>query len=220
MKKLITPFLVLLFMSSIVAQTTTNDYYGSNIKPKLLSKDRVSVSLTAGTSVRFMSNSSSAGFTTFIAPKVNYQLTDKFRLNFGLIHYSTSPNTAILLNRNEGILNQSNKNISGNLVFVGGEYLLNKNVLISGAMMMDANSFSNKQNNFKAASLAIDYKVSEHTTIGIRASIEKGNQDYFYNPCRNSFDYHPTHDKYNGLFSGLATGLGEWGVGELNGLVK
>src|SRR3954468_20314170 len=114
MKKL---FASVLFFSSVVAvaQTTTDDYYGSPSKPKLLSKDRVSASIMAGTGVSFSNTNKSTSFTTYIAPQLNYRLTKKFSLDLGFMHYTATPNSGMFLNRNEAIYNPSNKNVSGNL---------------------------------------------------------------------------------------------------------
>ncbi len=167
MKKL---FASALIFSSVfaVGQTTTEDYYGSPSKPKLLSKDRVSASFMAGTGVSFSNTNKSTSFTTYIAPKINYRLTKKFSLDLGF------------MNRNEAIYNPSNKNVSGNLIFVGGEYQLNPKMIVSGAVMTDVNSL-NKQNAYKAASLGLDYKVSAHSTIGFKATISSGQGNYYNN---------------------------------------
>ena len=198
------------------AQTATDDYYGAPSKPKLLSKDRVSASIMAGTSVSFLSGSKTTAFTTFVAPKVNYQLTEKFRLNIGFMHYTATPNTAFFLNSNEAIVNRSNQNMSGNLIMVGGDYKLNKKVMLSGAVMMDANGIGNKQNNYKAASLGLDYKVSEHSTISVRTTVSQGSSDYFYSPQRGAFQYNP----FNGTPAGAVSGFGEWTTDALNGSIR
>lgn len=187
MKKLITSFLFLTVSIISIAQTSNDDYYGAPEKQKLLSKDRVSASITAGTGVNFSSNTKSTSFTTFIAPKISYQLSQKFKLNVGLMHYSASPNSVLYMNRNEAIFNSSNKNISGNLVFVGGDYQLNKRIILSGAVMMNANGLSDKQKDYKAASFGVDYKVSEHSSIKFETTISTGNNpNYYNNPFPNS----------------------------------
>jgi hypothetical protein len=174
-------FLLIFSSFSAIAQTTSEDYYGSPAHPKLLSKDRVSASITAGTGVSFTNGSKATSFTTYIAPKINYQLSKKFSLDLGFMHYMSSPNSLMYMNRNEAIYNPSNSNVSGNLVFVGGEYQLNKKTIVSGAVMTDVNSI-NKQNSYKAASIGLDYKVSEHASIGFKATISNGQGNYYNNP--------------------------------------
>jgi hypothetical protein len=182
MKKLITPILFLFCVSTIVAQTTTEDYYNPS-KPKSVPQDRVSVSMSMGAGVSFLNSTKNAAYTTFIAPKIGYQLTSKFKLNIGLMHYTATGNTFMPLNQNEAIYNSSNKTVSGNLVFVEGQYRLNKRMIMSGAVMVDANgSNANKQNNYKAASLGLEYKVTEHSSIRLQTTISGGQGNYYSNP--------------------------------------
>ena len=177
MKKLITFTLFLFGASFLGAQTTTDDYFNPS-KPKLLSKDRVSASISAGAGVSFLGSSKNTAFTTFVAPKIGYQMTDKFKLNIGLMHYSITGNTFMPLNQNEALYNPNNQKRTGNLLFVEGQYQLNKRVAVSGAVMYDANNFTDRQNNFKAVSVGMDYKVSKHSTLSFRTQISQGNSSY------------------------------------------
>ena len=213
MKKLLLPAFLLAAVTAGFAQTATDDYYGAAPKQKLLSKDRVSASIMAGTGLSFMSGSKTTAFTTFIAPKVNYQLSNKFRLNVGFMHYTATGNTAFFMSPNEGFINRGNRSMSGNLVMIGGDYLLNKRVTITGAVMTDVNSLSNKNNNYKAATIGMDYKVSEHSTIGFRATVSQGSSDYFYSPQRGNYQYNP----FNGTANNFFSGFGEWSTSSLNG---
>ncbi len=215
MKKLIAPIMFLFCASVIVAQTTAEDYYNPP-KPKLLSRDKVSTSISMGTGVSFLNSTKNAAYTTFIAPKIGYLLTSKFKLNVGFMHYIATGNTFMPLNQNEAIYNSSNKTFSGNLVLIEGQYQLNKRMTMSGAVMYDANEFNNnKQNNYKAASLGLDYKLTRTTSIGFKATLSQGSGNYMLNPKTNSFDYNPYS---NGVFplQNAMFGLGEWGAGQLN----
>jgi hypothetical protein len=213
MKKLITLSFCLCIVS-LSAQTATEDYY-SGSKPKKLSKDRVSASISAGTGISFL-NGKNTAFTTFIAPKIGYQLTNKFKLNIGLMHYSITGNTFMPLNQNESLLNNSNKTVTGNLIFAEGQYQLNKRTVLSGALMVDASN-SNRQNNFKAVSMGLDYKVSKHSTIGFRATVSQGTSDYQYNPKSGKYDYNPYNQSFWGSLAPIAA---EMGIGALNSAIK
>lgn len=182
MKKCLSFLLFASIGATALAQTATDDYFESPAKPKLSAADRVSASIEAGTGVSFL-DSKMAGVATYVAPKINYQLTDRFRLNIGFMHYTCTPNTAFIMNRNEAIFNPSRQNTSGNLIMVGGDYALNKKLTLSGAVMTDVNSLNSNtpNNNFKAASLGLDYKVSEHSSIGFRATISEGQRSYYNN---------------------------------------
>ncbi|MES2593382.1 MAG: hypothetical protein V4608_15980 [Bacteroidota bacterium] len=187
MKKLITPLFFLLFSTVVVAQTITDDYFIG--KPKLLSKDRVSASIAAGTAFSFSKSPQNSYYTTFIAPKIGYQLTPKFKLNIGLMHYTVSGNSFMQTNSNESILNTNSKPFTGNLVFVEGVYQLKPKLAMSGMIMSDVSNLHGRENNFKAASLGLQYKVSEHSSIGIKATVTNGNaNDPYFNQgtLRNS----------------------------------
>lgn len=177
MKKLITFTLFLVSASFLGAQNTTEDYFTPS-KPKLLSADRVSASISAGAGVSFLGSSKNTAFTTFIAPKIGYQLSNRFKLNVGLMHYSITGNTFMPINQNEALFNSNNKSRTGNLLFVEGQYQLNKRVAVSGAVMYDANNFANRQNNFKAISVGMDYKVSKRSTLSFRTIVSQGDSPY------------------------------------------
>ncbi|MCW3086453.1 MAG: hypothetical protein JWP12_3819 [Bacteroidetes bacterium] len=209
MKKVYTFLLLVSASVAGFAQTNSDDYYGSPAKPKLLSRDRVSASISAGTGVSFLSGSKTTGVTTFIAPQLNYQLTNKFRLNFGMMHYTMTPNTAFFMNRNEGLFNFSNRNLSGNLVYVGGDYKLNPRLILSGAVMTDVNSLSKQpKDNYKAASIGMEYKVSEHSSIGFKATISQGQQTYYNNTGTPSAANNIFTPMYGSGFSGFSSEFG------------
>ncbi len=218
MKKFIT-FLCCLFSALVVVSQSAPDDYYSPAKRKLFSKDRVVTSLSMGTNVSFL-NSKSSGITTFIAPKIGYQVTDKFQLNIGLMHYTLTGNTFIPINNHEALYNGSYRNVSGNFIFAEGQYQLNKRLNISGAVMADINGENNQCGRYKEVSLGLNYKVTEHSYIGISGTLSQGNtQNYFFNSQTNSFEYLPSNGEY-GLFSQLATGMGQWGAKSLNTMIR
>jgi hypothetical protein len=199
MKKLITSALFLVCACMSIAQTTTDDYFTPS-KPKLISKDRVFTSISAGASVSFLNSSKTSAFTTFIAPKIGYQLTTKFRLNVGLLHYSIAGNTMMPLNQQETLFNTNNKTISGNLLFVEGQYQLNKRLLVSGAILYNANSFTlNKKNNYKAATVGLEYKVTKHSSIKFETTVSQGQSNYY----NNSFPGSTSNYFGNGFSNGM-----------------
>ncbi|MCE3279749.1 MAG: hypothetical protein K0S44_1940 [Bacteroidetes bacterium] len=180
------------FFSSLLsfAQTAANDYYIGS-KPKKKIEDRVSGSVMLGTSVSFL-NSKNSGVTTFIAPKLNYKLTEK--------------------NRNEGCFAPGSGNLSGNLLFVGGDYKMNKKLLVSGSVMMETKNNRNFDNNFKAVSLGMEYKVSKHSSIGIKAIISEGNSDYMTDPRGSSLNRNLNNNSFGDPFSSF----GQFGSSEMN----
>ncbi len=201
MKKLITFTLFLVSASFLGAQSTTDDYFTTS-KPKLLSRDRVSTSVSVGAGLSFFGSSKNTAFTTFIAPKIGYQMTNKFKLNLGLMYYSITGNTFMPMNQNEALFNSSNKTRTGNLLFVEGQYQLNKRIAVSGAVMYDANNFPNKQSNYKAVALGMDYKVSKHSSIGFKAIISQGENPY-YNTHIGTYNFGSTTAPMGEIFGGL-----------------
>lgn len=192
----------------MVAQTSIDHDYIAN--PKIISKDRVSSSIIAGGGISFLNSAKSPMYTTFVAPKIGYEITPKFKLNIGLMHYTTSGNNFMQLNSKESVLNSGNKSISGNLIFVGGDYQLNPKLIMSGSVMVDANDVRTKQNNFKAATLGFDYKISERSSIGFKASVSQGNNDYFMNSRTGNYDYNPNNINSAGAL--LLSPLTQWGM--------
>lgn len=186
MKKLITSTLFLICSFIAVAQTTTDDYYQTP-KSNFLSKDKVSASINIGAGIGFLNASKNTAFTSFVAPEIGYQLTNRFKLNVGLMHYTISGNTFMVMNQQEAILNNKNRSISGNLLFVEGQYQLNKKLIMSGAVRYDANGINkNNNDNYKAASIGLEYKITEHSSIKFETSISKGQGNYYSNPFPSS----------------------------------
>jgi hypothetical protein len=195
---------------------TSEDYYAP-AKQKATVKERISGSVMAGTSVSFMNNSKSASVTTFIAPKINYSISQKFSLTAGFIHYAFNPMGSYANGKNETFMSAGSRNPGGNLIFAGGEYKLNKRVMLSGAVMTNVNGMNNRRDHYKAASIGMDYKVTEHSSIGFRATVSQGNMDYNIDPQRGSNEYRPFN---NNSFGNIFTGLGEWGADGLNRAVR
>lgn len=188
------------------AQTAADDYYiGAKSKKKI--EDRVSGSVMLGTSVSFL-NSKNTGTTTFIAPKLNYKLTEKFSLHAGLLHY----NSSFTSNRNEGCISPGTGNVSGNLLFVGGDYKMNKKLLVSGSVMMETRNNRNFDNNFKAVSLGMEYKVSKHSSIGVKAIISQGNSDYMLDPRGSTLNRNLNNNSFGDPF----TSFGQFGSSDMN----
>lgn len=192
----------------MVAQTAIDDDYIAN--PKKISKDRVSTSISMGAGLSFLNSTKTTVYSTFVAPKIGYQISPKFKLNIGLMHYTFSGNSFMQLNPKESVLNNGNKTVSGNFIFVGGEYKLNSKLIMSGSVMVDANDVRTKENNFKAATLGFDYKISEKASIGFKATVSQGNNDYFINSGAGNYNYNPNN--INTASSLFLSPLTQWGM--------
>jgi hypothetical protein len=206
-------FSVFLFasLSSAFAQTNEEYYIASKKKVKL--EDRISGSVMLGSSLTFMNGTNIV--SGFVAPKLNYKVSSRFSLTAGLIHQTFSPGTN---RRSYGCFPDAEKKyVPQNLFFAGGEYSLNKKVMLSGAVMMNVSNNRNFQNNFKAISLGMDYKITERSSIGFRASISEGSMDYMYDQRNGAFQYQPFQ---NSAFGNTMNGFGQWGSSELNRMIR
>lgn len=183
MKKLITLFSLFIIASTAFAQTDSVDYYLPS-KPDSSAKSKISASLSMGTGFSVYNRPiRNTSYSTFIVPKIGYQFTPKFNLNFGVVHYTVSGNGIMALNQQEAFFNPNKNTVSGNLLFAEGEYQLNKRLILSGAMMFDADRFNiNKRNDYKAGSFSVEYKITEHSSIQFQTSVSSGKGNYYSNP--------------------------------------
>jgi hypothetical protein len=200
------------FFFAALSVTAQNDDYYKPAATKIKLEDRVSGSVMAGTSLGFSGNKNTS-LSTFIAPKLNYKISDRFSFTAGLMHYTMTPGTTYRISNNESVMNYSNRNASGNMIFAGAEYKMNKKLLVCGAFMMDTKNRSLQNNNYKAISFGMDYKLSEHSSIGFRATVSQGSTDYIFDPNRGSYNYNPVTGN---TFGNMMGGFSQWGVDELN----
>jgi hypothetical protein len=177
MKTFTSFFTFILMAGTISAQQNDEQDYYSAAKPKLCFRERVSTSISAGGGLMFGSNGSA--YTSYVAPKVSYQMSNRFKLNIGLMHYNISGNTFMPLNRSEALYNTGSQTASGNLVMVGGEYMLNKRVIISGAVMTNVSSLNKNAQPFKAATLGVEYKTSNNSSIRFETTVSQGQGNYY-----------------------------------------
>ncbi len=176
MKKLITFNFLFTLAISAIAQVDSVDYYKGQLIPRTTAKDRVSASVLMGASVGF-SNLKSAPVTsgTYIASMIGYQLTPKFKLNMGVLHYTVNGNSYVPITLSDNKYPTGRQSYSGNLLMLGGQYLVNNKLMFSGDLMYDTNPLLNKQHAFKAASLGLDYKVSSHATFSVKTILIQSN---------------------------------------------
>lgn len=175
MKKLITSGFLFILAISGMAQENVDILYKKPVTHPTVS-DRISASIFMGaavsaTNLKFAPVTSS----TYIAPLIGYRLTEKFKLNVGVIHYTVNGNSYVPITLGENKYPSGRQQFSGNLFTLEGQYKLNKQLMLSGNVMYDANPLLNKQHSFKAASLGLDYKVSTHTTLSVKTTIMQGN---------------------------------------------
>jgi hypothetical protein len=175
MKKLITSGFLFIIAVSGMAQEDKDDFYKKPLSHSVIS-DRISASLFMGAAVT-ATNFRSAPVTssTYIAPCIGYRFTEKFKLNVGVLHYTVNGDSYVPIISGENKFPTGRQYYSGNLFTLEGQYKLNNQLILSGDLMYDANPLLNKQHTFKAASLGLDYKVSDHTTLSVKTAIIQSN---------------------------------------------
>ena len=183
MKKLIT----FIFLSSIaissIAQSDTS-YYTNPNKWSATKPNRVNAAVSLGGGVSFF-NSKYASTYTFIAPSIKYRVSPKFAVCAGLIHYNLTGNRFITGGITDNNYLNRNTSFTGNIIQVGGMYELNNRLTLSGSVLYQAPSFTNRnQKSMNATSLGLEYKVNPSTTISIQTNISQGNtlNPYYNNP--------------------------------------
>lgn len=186
MKKLITFVYLIFTVVSGIAQVDSTDY-AKKETPHKSAADRVSASINMGTGVAFTnSRPSSAALGIYIAPVIGYQLTQKFKLNFAFVHYYVNGGSYINNGSRDNLfLYGSPATYSGNLVQLGGQYQVNPKTMLSGGVLYNLNTVPSTQNNYKGATLGIDYKLTPHSIISVRTTVIQGNtcpQPYLNDP--------------------------------------
>jgi hypothetical protein len=171
MRKIVFSALCLLCFLSSLAQNPQEDYYTPH-KKNNSPEDRVSVAISSGVGMGFSSSTRSANSFYYLAPKIGYQFTNRFRLNLGTIYYNSygSPFTSIK-NNEPAFFNKNTA--SGNLLFVEGQYFLNPRTILSSGVAYGSQNFLS-QINYKAMMMGIQYKVSEKAVIQFQTFINQG----------------------------------------------
>lgn len=158
MRKLITLLLVstLLYLPTR-AQPASDDYALPKKKEAVL--DKVSASIGAGTGVGFGNGTKNAVFSSFVAPQLGYNLSSKWKLNIGMVHYTLSGSSVLMNNQDIGTPGSMNNNF--NAAAFGLEYKIsdkayigistsigNGNFNYMNSPMQGMNSFSNSMSPF------------------------------------------------------------------------
>jgi hypothetical protein len=185
MKKLITSGFLFILVISGIAQENTDDFYKKTL-PHSTTTDRITASVCMGAAVS-ATNLNSAPVTsgTYIAPFIGYRLTEKFKLNIGVMHYTVNGNSYVPITLGENKFATGRQHYSGNIFTLQGQYKLSNKLILSGDLMYDANPLlNNNQHSFKAAALGLDYKVSDHATLSVKTAIIQSNGSNY--PYSNS----------------------------------
>ncbi len=154
----------------------------------LWSYKRIGFSVDMGVGVYGSKHNS--GSYTYVAPFMSYRFSPKFRLDVGGIYQQAFG----------GFNNYQGFGLGGNggnlMLFARGNYLVNDRLIISGAVYktFDTNKptnteLINKKNSFDnyGVSVAVDFKITEHLTIGAQINYSNGNNNPFYQSQNNPY---------------------------------
>lgn len=136
------------------------------------------IGLSAGTSFVYSKNSG-GGMSTFVAPELTYKLTPRVHLNVGVMLL----NSNLVYNRyrmmdDEPSVVVRTKPAFSTLAYVSGDYLINDRLTVSGMLMRDLSGtsrFGSYTPSIQAMSLHLDYKITDHMSIGAGVHMRQGN---------------------------------------------
>jgi hypothetical protein len=187
--------LLICFSLLLVFETQAQTFYKTdttnafNRNSSLLNNKKFGFSVDFGFGFAAGSNNNS-GTYTYVAPYLSYLVTPKFKLDVGGViskgfssFYYDQPNT----------LSSNNTNY---FLFARGSYLLTDRITLSGTVYKSFSPYSTisaETTNKKAfdnagLSLGMNYKISDHMTIGAQVSVSNGNSgNYFIQPQTGYF---------------------------------
>lgn len=156
---------------------------------KSLPSEKVKFSLNTGTSF-FYSPNSFAGTSLYVAPKLSYNFTPKFRINAGvmLIRQNLNLSSPLLLggdSKPQSVVIRNNSSVQG-IIFAEGDYLLSDRLTLSGSLMKSidlGDKFKNaaRINSFQMMTMDVNYKLSNTISVGAGLRMIKSNgfNNYF-----------------------------------------
>jgi len=161
-------------------------------QPKL----NYSMELGAG----FVSGSSLfSGTYTNIAPSINYMVSPKLNIEVGGVFTTGTTNFSqnSMLKSNPNLSPQTNQFF----VFTNGQYALNKRLMLTGSFYTTLNSNKTQQINpyfldYKGMDLGLNYKLTEHMSIGAQFRISNGYNDNLFDQTGIGSYHHFGENKF------------------------
>lgn len=162
-----------------------------------------------GTSATFAGKYGSS-FSTFVSPHMTWQPSKRFRVNAGISLINT---TMFGVQPVYGYGFESGSSLDGNfthaLLYAEGQYLVGKNLQLSGSLYADVpltgsdpkNPYSTR--NFNGASFDIQYRIGSNATIQAGFHYIRMEGPYFYDPygIYNTGYLDPFGTHYSGPFN-------------------
>lgn len=178
-------FTSLFFSSSLIAQQAK---ISDSLKKSFITEKPMSFHLTAGTAFATGFKKTGSVMSTFLAPELNYKLSKRFTLDVGLVLVNSSFNMPRIAG-GEFQTKPFASNFTSTFLYAGGQYKLNDRITFNGQAYTLINTFAVKSDldhvydaNLKGVKFGMDYKVSEHSTIGIEFNISNKPSPYSFSP--------------------------------------
>lgn len=207
-----TTFLALLLSGSAIAQSGTKQQIDSTpavattptapaaeeAVPSILIKPRLSYNLEVGA----MYNTQFGG-STYIQPTARYQISNRFRAHASFTFMNTMPQDYTVASPEGGTIVRRSSGQQHYIVSVGGDYLVNERLMLSGNIWRDFSNLSSQTSLYNSfyspgrmgADLSASYKVTKNITISGAIRYSDGASPYsspFYNSgFGNSFSSGP-----------------------------
>ena len=185
MKRLLLFFPALILSLACLAQVEATDSAPSSaISRPPVKKWNYGVQLG---SMATFSKEYGSGFSTFVSPHVTWNSSNRFSVTAGFSLVSTT-----LSGYKPWYLLESGKEYSGiysqALLYVTGQYLLSKNLLLNGSLYAEipltGNTFSNPYltTGFKGMSMDLQYQIGENATIEAGFNYLNGQSPFYSDP--------------------------------------
>lgn len=157
---------------------------------------KIDYSFSTGTSF-FSSPGYAHGSSFYLAPEFKMNLSPKFKVDAGIMlmqnRFNWNPPTSVFGERS--VVVKSGPSYGG-VLFASGNYQLNSRLTFSGCIVKsfspDGSSYqAGMQNSYQMMSLGVDYKLSDHITIGggVRMMQFSG-----FNPYLGNYGYGPMNN--------------------------
>jgi len=178
--------LILMFLFNFIllkGQSDSTEYFNENNVIKTLNKP--SVRINASTFGGFYNNL--GYFGSSIAPTINYNLTNKFSIQTGVIFNSVN----FSKNISGSDVNYYN-NTNGLYYFVNGKYNINNKIFITGGLYskLDCKNNLNKaySNDIKGGKFGVGYNINDNSSLYFEIQLNKGNYPFnnFNTPLFNN----------------------------------
>ncbi len=158
------------------------DVPGSKVPP-------LKFSLNLGTSFS-TSGYYGSGVQTWVAPELNYRVSNKLNLRMGVVASNNYMNSIP-----QGVSDGVGMNTSGSWfnykVYVSADYFVSEKLVVSGSLLKSIDQtpawvgqspfFSQ---NYESMSMSFQYRINDFMSVGGGIQIDRGNVPYYYNPMQ------------------------------------